>query len=100
MSDLVGNPEDRFSRVAAHISILDIAMFQEIYEVRKVGGKVLSSSVCRHDLGDQAPMNGVSYYDGRNHLFAAGLDDECHLFKLKYKVITPTKKGMCCHCFI
>ena len=36
-------------------------------------------------------MNGAAIYDGRNHKFAAGLDDECHLFSLKYKVITPAK---------
>ena len=66
---------------------------QEIYEVKKTEDKILSSSVCRHDVGIQAPMNGASFYDGRNHLFAAGLDDECHLFSLKYKVVSPTKPG-------
>ena len=27
MSDLVGNPEDRFSRVAAHILMLQLAIY-------------------------------------------------------------------------
>ena len=71
-------------------------MFQEIYEVKKTEDKILSGNVCRHDLGAQAPMNGASYYDGRNHMFAAGMDDECHLFSLKYKVVSPTKQGMLC----
>ena len=38
-------------------------------------------------------MNGASFYDGRNHMFAAGLDDECHVFSVKYKVVSPTKQG-------
>lgn len=53
----------------------------------------LASSVCRHDVGLQAPMNGSTVSDGKHHLFAGGLDDECHLFSLKYKIITPTKTG-------
>ncbi|KAL4236549.1 hypothetical protein ACF0H5_004934 [Mactra antiquata] len=63
----------------------------EIYEIKLTEDGFNAGSVCRYDLGTQAPMNGCTMYDGRNHLFAAGLDDECHLFSLKYKVISPTK---------
>ena len=82
------------------VKIYFCSMFQEIYEVKKTEDKILSGNVCRHDLGAQAPMNGASYYDGRNHMFAAGMDDECHLFSLKYKVVSPTKQGMLCITFI
>ena len=54
--------------------------------------RVLVSSICRHDTGDKAIMNGGSDYDGRHHLFAAGLDDECHVFSLKYRVTSPDKR--------
>ena len=54
---------------------------------------IQASSICRHDVGRQAPMNGATAYDGRHHMFAAGLDDECHLFSLKYRVISPMKSG-------
>ena len=76
--------------------------FQEVYEIKPLERKVLASSICRHDVGDQAIMNGCSVYDGRNHLFAAGLDDECHVFSLKYRVTSPQKKSKgraCITCF-
>ncbi|WAR24632.1 PREB-like protein [Mya arenaria] len=48
----------------------------EIYELRGTETGYQASSVCAHDVGSQAPMNGATVYDGRNHLFAAGMDDE------------------------
>ncbi|XP_060608572.1 prolactin regulatory element-binding protein-like [Ruditapes philippinarum] len=63
----------------------------EIYEIKQREDGIHASSVCRHDLGLQAPMNGATLYDGRHHMFAGGLDDECHLFSLKYRVISPQK---------
>ncbi|XP_052776236.1 prolactin regulatory element-binding protein-like [Mya arenaria] len=63
----------------------------EIYELRGTETGYQASSVCAHDVGSQAPMNGATVYDGRNHLFAAGMDDECHLFSMKYKVVSPAK---------
>ena len=35
MSDLVGNPEDRFSRVAAHITFLSLQFVAELRKRRK-----------------------------------------------------------------
>ena len=35
MSDLVGNPEDRFSRVEAHISIYYVSNLHKIYHIFK-----------------------------------------------------------------
>ncbi|XP_052255731.1 prolactin regulatory element-binding protein-like isoform X1 [Dreissena polymorpha] len=64
----------------------------EIYELRATEDGYMASSVCRHDVGPQAPMNSACAFDGRNHLLAAGMDDECHLFSIKYKVISPSKK--------
>lgn len=72
-------------------------LLQEIYEVKQTEVGVHASSICRHDLGRQAAMNGAAVYDGRHHLFAGGLDDECHLFSLKYKVISPMKSGIQFH---
>jgi hypothetical protein len=54
--------------------------------------KAVAGSICRHDTGTQSIMNGCNVYDGRNHIFAAGLDDECHIYSLKYKVTSPEKK--------
>ncbi|KAJ8306061.1 hypothetical protein KUTeg_016606 [Tegillarca granosa] len=68
-----------------------IANAVEIYEIKLVDGKVYTSSICRHDTGTQAIMNGSNFYDGRHHMFAAGLDDECHVYSLKYKVKSPEK---------
>ena len=36
MSDLVGNPEDRFSRVAAHIKILLVCMYNCFKTLKEV----------------------------------------------------------------
>ncbi|XP_033737895.1 prolactin regulatory element-binding protein-like isoform X1 [Pecten maximus] len=69
-----------------------IANAIEVYEVKLQDGKLQAVSICRHDTGSQAIMNGTNVYDGRHHHFAAGLDDECHVYSLKYKVISPKKK--------
>ncbi|XP_064617266.1 prolactin regulatory element-binding protein-like [Liolophura sinensis] len=63
-----------------------------VFELKSVGDSCLASCVHSHDTGSQATMNSSAFYDGRNHVYAAGMDDECHLFSLKYKVITPGKK--------
>lgn len=70
---------------------------QEVYEVKFLSDKAVAGSICRHDTGTKSIMNGCNVYDGRNHIFAAGLDDECHIYSLKYKVTSPDKneKGTC-----
>lgn len=70
---------------------------QEVYEVKFLSDKAVAGSICRHDTGTKSIMNGCNVYDGRNHIFAAGLDDECHIYSLKYKVTSPEKnqKGTC-----
>ncbi|KAL5017543.1 hypothetical protein ScPMuIL_007132 [Solemya velum] len=64
----------------------------DIYEVKQDGDRLRSASICRHGTGTQAVMNGDSFYDGRRHVFAAGMDDECHIFSMKYKVISSEKE--------
>ena len=38
-------------------------------------------------------MNAAVIADGKNYTLAAGLDQFCQLYALKYKVITPKKDG-------
>ncbi|XP_062576650.1 prolactin regulatory element-binding protein-like [Saccostrea cucullata] len=64
----------------------------EVYEVKFLSEKAVAGSICRHDTGSKSIMNGCVVYDGRKNLFAAGLDDECHIYSLKYKVGSPEKK--------
>ncbi|XP_011433226.3 guanine nucleotide-exchange factor SEC12 [Magallana gigas] len=68
-----------------------IANAIEVYEVKFLSDKAVAGSICRHDTGTKSIMNGCNVYDGRNHIFAAGLDDECHIYSLKYKVTSPDK---------
>ena len=75
-------------------SLFELFLFQEIYEVKQTENGFIASSICRHDVGLQAPMNGAIVSDGKHHMFAGGLDDECHLFSLKYKITSPTKSGI------
>lgn len=49
--------------------------------------KVVVGSICRYDIGIKFIMNGCNVYDGRNYIFVVGLDDECYIYLLKYKVI-------------
>ena len=65
---------------------------QEVYEVKFLSDQAVAGSICRHDTGTKSIMNGCNVYDGRNHIFAAGLDDECHIYSVKYKVTSPEKK--------
>ena len=50
MSDLVGNPEDRFSRVAAHLRLhtyfnaFGIVCVAELYEPRHTKPRILSAN--------------------------------------------------------
>ena len=62
-----------------------------MYEVKQLEDKLLASSICRHDTGTKAVMNGCCHYDGRKHVLAAGLDEHCHIYTLKYKVVSPEK---------
>ncbi|KAL3870130.1 hypothetical protein ACJMK2_042741 [Sinanodonta woodiana] len=62
----------------------------EIYETKVVDGRIVTSSICRHDTGSKAAMNGAIFYDGRNHNLAVGLDDECHILSVKYKIVSPS----------
>lgn len=63
----------------------------EVYEVKQLENKLLASSICRHDTGTKAVMNGCCHFDGRKHVLAAGLDEYCHIYTLKYKVVSPEK---------
>ncbi|KAK7099887.1 guanine nucleotide-exchange factor SEC12-like [Littorina saxatilis] len=65
----------------------------EIFELKQREDKVLASSICRHDTGTDAVMNCASFYDGRNHFIACGQEEKCHLYSVKYKVITPKKES-------
>ncbi|XP_076462540.1 guanine nucleotide-exchange factor SEC12-like [Babylonia areolata] len=65
----------------------------EIFELKQRGDKVLASSICRHDTGSDAVMNCATFYDGRNHFLACGQEEKCHLYSVKYKVITPKKEN-------
>ena len=58
--------------------------------------KLIASSICRHDTGTKAVMNGCCHYDGRKHVFAAGLDEYCYIYTLKYKVVSPEKNKSKC----
>ncbi|XP_022316787.2 guanine nucleotide-exchange factor SEC12-like isoform X1 [Crassostrea virginica] len=69
-----------------------IANAIEVYEVKFLSDQAVAGSICRHDTGTKSIMNGCNVYDGRNHIFAAGLDDECHIYSVKYKVTSPEKK--------
>ncbi|KAK3089037.1 hypothetical protein FSP39_000316 [Pinctada imbricata] len=75
-----------------HLIFIPADKVLEIYELQLLENRVLANSICRHATGDKAIMNGGSDYDGRHHLFAAGLDDECHVFSLKYRVTSPDKR--------
>ena len=72
-------------------------LLQEIFELKQTENQVLASSICRHDTGTDAVMNCASYYDGRNYFLACGQEEKCHLYSVKYKVITPKKEttGIC-----
>ncbi|XP_071146347.1 guanine nucleotide-exchange factor SEC12-like [Mytilus edulis] len=65
----------------------------EVYEVRQTDNKLIASSIGRHDTGTKAVMNGCCHYDGRKHILAAGLDEKCHTYSLKYKVVSPKKNS-------
>ncbi|GAB1610747.1 prolactin regulatory element-binding protein-like [Argonauta hians] len=60
----------------------------EIYGVKWVEGQYEATSLSYQDSGDQAAMNSALCKDGRNHKLAIGLDDDCQVFSIKYKVVT------------
>ncbi|XP_029649749.1 prolactin regulatory element-binding protein [Octopus sinensis] len=67
----------------------------EIYAVKWDEGNIKSSSLSYHDTGSQAVMNSAICSDGRNHKLAVGLDDDCQVFSIRYKVVAAkedTKK--------
>ncbi|XP_052831920.1 prolactin regulatory element-binding protein [Octopus bimaculoides] len=67
----------------------------EIYAVKWEEGNIQSSSLSYHDTGSQAVMNSAIYSDGRNHKLAIGVDDDCQVFSIRYKVVAAkddTKK--------
>lgn len=81
------------------IPFKSLIIFQEVYQVHLTGDKCIASMVCHHDTGSMAIMNSDNFYDGRNHTLAVGMDDECHIYNLKYKVVSPNKaKGNLFNC--
>lgn len=67
---------------------------QEIFDVSFADERIKATSVTHLDTGAQAVMNSATYSDGRHHLLAIGMDNECHLYSLKYKVVqTEDKKS-------
>ena len=53
--------------------------------------------ILEHETDVYPVMNAAVVADGKNYSLAAGLDEFCQLYSLKYKVITPKKsgQGMC-----
>lgn len=47
-----------------------------------------ATPVCRKDTGLKAIMNSSTFHDGRNHILAAGEDELCQTYSVKYKVVT------------
>lgn len=75
-----------------------VANALEIFDISFADDRIKATSVNRLDTGNQAVMNSATYSDGRNHLLAIGMDNECHLYSLKYKVVqteetTKSEKG-------
>lgn len=71
-----------------------VANALEIFDVSFADERIKATSVTHLDTGSQAVMNSATYSDGRHHLLAIGMDNECHLYSLKYKVVqTEDKKS-------
>ena len=47
-----------------------------------------ASKLCRHETGSRAIMNSASMYDGKRYIVAVGMDQDCQLYQMKYKVTT------------
>ncbi|XP_074642612.1 guanine nucleotide-exchange factor SEC12-like [Tubulanus polymorphus] len=62
----------------------------EVFELKKDedADTCYASSVCRHTTTD-AIMNGATAYDGKTHYLAAGVEDQCQIYHLKYKLVKP-----------
>ena len=53
-----------------------------------MNGECVVEPLLQHDVGDAAPMNCAIIPSGKNFTLAAGMDDSCQLYNLKYKVLT------------
>lgn len=38
-------------------------------------------------------MNGCVFFDGTNHAMAAGMEDVCQLYQLKWKILSAEREG-------
>ena len=56
-------------------------------------GKVVASSICRHETGDAAVMNSAVVSEGRSHFLIAGMDDKSVIYSFLIKMVTPKEGG-------
>lgn len=62
--------------------------WQEIFEIKNESGKLNASSLHKETL-DGAAMNSATSTDSKNFMCAVGVDEFCHLYELKHKIVAP-----------
>ncbi|CAH1772795.1 unnamed protein product [Owenia fusiformis] len=62
----------------------------EIYEIKNAEGELHSEKLGRHETTD-AVMNSACICNTKNYVLAAGMEDKCEIFNLRYKIMFQSK---------
>ena len=71
-----------------------VPFLQEVFELALQQGGCVADRVLHHATGDRAVMNGSVVSNGKDFLFAAGVDDSSQIFNLKFKVVKKKPHGV------
>ena len=54
----------------------------------------VAEKCCEYETGSNAIMNSTVLEENNNFILAAGQNENCHVYKLKYKIQSPGKEKM------